>query len=85
MNQLIKFFDGLFAINSDRKTPTPFNFPVGKHIQNCVLKYFDQHLGSAHSKCLSKSVFSTFFGTKKLKKEEKAKTLRHTLAKQCIF
>ena len=39
-------------------------------ILNCVVVYFDQHLGAGHSKRWSKSSFLIFFIGEKLKKQQ---------------
>ena len=48
------------------------NTKEGERERERHVVYFDQCLGDAHSKGSSKSNFSTFHCTKKLKKEEKA-------------
>ena len=49
-----------------------------------TVEYFDQHMGTVHSKYWVNMLFKVFW-EKKLKKERKRKKIDLNLAKKCVF
>ena len=49
-----------------------------------TVEYFDQHLGTVHSKYWANMLFKVFW-EKKRKKERKRKKIDQNLAKKCFF